>query len=122
MYIYLFSVWHTIYYASNVMLMPNANYILCGSDCSLIRLDRLEFHIREELNKEAPRTMVVLHPLKVGLHGRTSSTLFVLCLANHFYFQVVITNLEAGSLMDLDAKKKPDAQIEDASSFYKVSR
>ncbi|XP_057477930.1 glutamine--tRNA ligase [Actinidia eriantha] len=67
------------------------------SDCSLIRLNRLEFHIREELNKEAPRTMVVLHPLKV-----------------------VITNLEAGSLMDLDAKKKPDAQIEDASSFYKV--
>ncbi|XP_057482148.1 glutamine--tRNA ligase-like isoform X2 [Actinidia eriantha] len=67
------------------------------SDCSLIRLDRLEFHIREELNKEAPRTMVVLHPLKV-----------------------VITNLEAGSLMDLDAKKKPDAQIEDASSFYKA--
>ncbi|PSR88290.1 Glutamine--tRNA ligase [Actinidia chinensis var. chinensis] len=67
------------------------------SDCSLIRLDRLEFHIREELNKEAPRTMVVLHPLKV-----------------------VITNLEASSLMDLDAKKKPDAQIEDASSFYKA--
>ncbi|GFS32852.1 glutamine-tRNA ligase, putative [Actinidia rufa] len=33
---------------------------------------------------------------------------------------VVITNLEAGSLMDLDAKKKPEAQIEDASSFYKA--
>ncbi|KAF7132516.1 hypothetical protein RHSIM_Rhsim09G0106300 [Rhododendron simsii] len=67
------------------------------SDCSVIRLDRLEYHIREELNKIAPRTMVVLHPLKV-----------------------VITNLEAGSLMDLDAKKWPDAQLEDASSFYKV--
>ncbi|KAH7841686.1 hypothetical protein Vadar_033051 [Vaccinium darrowii] len=67
------------------------------SDCSVIRLDRLEYHIREELNKIAPRTMVVLRPLKV-----------------------VITNLEAGSLMDLDAKKWPDAQLEDPSSFYKV--
>ncbi|KAL7196527.1 hypothetical protein ACSBR1_036521 [Camellia fascicularis] len=67
------------------------------SDCSVIRLDRLEYHIREELNKTAPRTMVVLHPLKV-----------------------VITNLEAGSVMDLDAKKWPDAQLEDESSFYKV--
>lgn len=67
------------------------------SDCSVIRLDRLEYHIREELNKIAPRTMVVLCPLKV-----------------------VITNLEAGSLMDLDAKKWPDAQLEDPSSFYKV--
>ncbi|GMP83345.1 hypothetical protein CsSME_00037294 [Camellia sinensis var. sinensis] len=67
------------------------------SDCSMIRLDRLEYHIREELNKTTPRTMVVLHPLKV-----------------------VITNLEAGSVMDLDAKKWPDAQLEDESSFYKV--
>ncbi|KAL7001121.1 glutamine--tRNA ligase, partial [Sarracenia purpurea var. burkii] len=67
------------------------------SDSSVIRLDRLEYHIREELNKIAPRTMVVLHPLKV-----------------------VITNLEAGALMDLDARKWPDAQLEDASSFYKV--
>ncbi|CAK9159504.1 unnamed protein product [Ilex paraguariensis] len=67
------------------------------SDCSVIRLDRLEYHIREELNKTAPRTMVVLNPLKV-----------------------VITNLEAGSVMDLDAKKWPDAQTDDVSSFYKV--
>ncbi|XP_038705358.1 glutamine--tRNA ligase, cytoplasmic-like [Tripterygium wilfordii] len=65
------------------------------SDCSLIRLDRLEYHIREELNKTAPRTMVVLHPLKV-----------------------VITNLESGNIRDLDAKKWPDAQAEDAT--YKV--
>lgn len=35
------------------------------SDCSIIRLDRLEYHIREELNKTASRAMVVLHPLKV---------------------------------------------------------
>ncbi|KAL2233371.1 UNVERIFIED_CONTAM: Glutamine--tRNA ligase [Sesamum indicum] len=35
------------------------------SDCSMIRLDRLEYHIREELNKTAARTMVVLNPLKV---------------------------------------------------------
>ncbi|GMI70684.1 ovule abortion 9 [Hibiscus trionum] len=67
------------------------------SDCSVIRLDRLEHHIREELNKTAPRVLVVLHPLKV-----------------------VITNLESDSLMDLDAKKWPDAQANDTSSFYKV--
>ncbi|OMO69020.1 Glutamyl/glutaminyl-tRNA synthetase, class Ib [Corchorus capsularis] len=67
------------------------------SDCSMICLDRLEYHIREELNKNAPRVLVVLHPLKV-----------------------VITNLEAGSVMDLDAKKWPDAQDDDKSAFYKV--
>ncbi|KAM7484579.1 hypothetical protein LguiA_000588 [Lonicera macranthoides] len=67
------------------------------SDSSIIQLERLEYHVREELNKTAPRTMVVLSPLKV-----------------------VITNLEAGSVMDLDAKKWPDAQTDDSSSFYKV--
>ncbi|XP_022725291.1 glutamine--tRNA ligase, cytoplasmic-like isoform X1 [Durio zibethinus] len=67
------------------------------SDCSMIRLDRLEYHIREELNKTAPRVLVVLHPLKV-----------------------VITNLKSGSVMDLDAKKWPDAQADDTSAFYKV--
>ncbi|KAL8531712.1 hypothetical protein ACS0TY_008344 [Phlomoides rotata] len=66
------------------------------SDCSMIRLDRLEYHIREELNKAATRTMVVLNPLKV-----------------------VITNMDA-SIMELDAKKWPDAPGDDASSFYKV--
>ncbi|KAK3220986.1 hypothetical protein Dsin_014956 [Dipteronia sinensis] len=65
------------------------------SDCSLIRLDRLEYHIREELNKTAPRTMVVLNPLKV-----------------------VITNMESSSIMHLDAKRWPDAQTDEA--FYKV--
>ncbi|KHG03894.1 Glutamine--tRNA ligase [Gossypium arboreum] len=67
------------------------------SDCSMIRLDRLEYHIREELNKTAPRVLVVLHPLKV-----------------------VITNLESGSVLDLDAKKWPDARTDDTSAFYKV--
>ncbi|KZV38221.1 glutaminyl-tRNA synthetase-like [Dorcoceras hygrometricum] len=66
------------------------------SDCSIIRLDRLEYHVREELNKTAPRTMVVLNPLKV-----------------------VITNMEA-SVIDIDAKKWPDAPEDDASSFYKI--
>ncbi|KAL0396773.1 UNVERIFIED_CONTAM: Glutamine--tRNA ligase, cytoplasmic [Sesamum calycinum] len=66
------------------------------SDSSMIRLDRLEYHIREELNKTAPRTMVVLNPLKV-----------------------VITNMDS-SVMDLDAKKWPEAPADDASSFYKV--
>ncbi|XP_039072102.1 glutamine--tRNA ligase, cytoplasmic-like isoform X2 [Hibiscus syriacus] len=67
------------------------------SDCSMIRMDRLEYHIREELNKTAPRVLAVLHPLKV-----------------------VITNLESGSVLDLDAKKWPDAQTDDTSAFYKV--
>ncbi|CAN4121839.1 unnamed protein product [Withania somnifera] len=67
------------------------------SDCSMIQLSRLEYHIREELNKTAARTMVVLNPLKV-----------------------VITNLEAGLVMDLDAKKWPEASTDDSSSFYKV--
>ncbi|KAK4430229.1 Glutamine--tRNA ligase, cytoplasmic [Sesamum alatum] len=66
------------------------------SDSSMIRLDRLEYHIREELNKTTPRTMVVLNPLKV-----------------------VITNMDS-SVMDLDAKKWPEAPADDASSFYKV--
>ncbi|KAL5722108.1 glutamine--tRNA ligase [Ranunculus cassubicifolius] len=63
------------------------------SDNSMIQLDKLEYHIREELNKTAPRTMVVLHPLKV-----------------------VITNLDKDLFMDLDAKRWPD----DSSSTYKV--
>nr|GLL32206.1 glutamine--tRNA ligase-like isoform X2 [Ipomoea trifida] len=67
------------------------------SDHTMIRLDRLEYHIREELNKTAPRVMVVLNPLKV-----------------------VITNLEPGLVMDLDAKRWPDAQTDDTLSFYKV--
>ncbi|KAL9266505.1 Glutamine--tRNA ligase, cytoplasmic-like protein [Drosera capensis] len=67
------------------------------SDCSTIRQDRLEHHIREELNKTAPRTMVVLHPLKV-----------------------VITNLEAGHVTDVDAKRWPDAPSDDPNAFYKV--
>ncbi|XP_031476514.1 glutamine--tRNA ligase [Nymphaea colorata] len=67
------------------------------SDNSMIRLDRLEFHIREELNRTAPRTMVVTYPLKV-----------------------VITNLEPGTIINLDAKKWPDAHADDASAFYKV--
>lgn len=67
------------------------------SDSSLIRLDRFEYHVREELNKVTARAMVVLNPLKV-----------------------VITNLDAGTVMDLDAKKWPDTKADDASSVYKV--
>ena len=64
----------------------------------MIHVSRLEHHIREELNKTAPRTMVVLNPLKV-----------------------VITNLESDKVMELDAKRWPDAQNDDPSAFYKVS-
>nr|P52780.2 RecName: Full=Glutamine--tRNA ligase; AltName: Full=Glutaminyl-tRNA synthetase; Short=GlnRS [Lupinus luteus]CAA62901.1 tRNA-glutamine synthetase [Lupinus luteus] len=67
------------------------------SDGTLISVERLEYHVREELNKTAPRAMVVLHPLKV-----------------------VITNLEAKSAIEVDAKKWPDAQADDASAFYKI--
>lgn len=67
------------------------------SDNSMIRYDRLEYHIREELNRTAPRTMVVLNPLKV-----------------------VISNLSSDSEISLDAKMWPDAPSDDASSFYKV--
>ncbi|KMZ68009.1 Glutamine--tRNA ligase, Glutamate--tRNA ligase [Zostera marina] len=67
------------------------------SDNSMIQLNRLEYHIREDLNKAASRTMVVLHPLKI-----------------------VITNLAGGAILDLDAKMWPDAQNDDTSSFYKI--
>ncbi|KAL5546330.1 hypothetical protein UlMin_006017 [Ulmus minor] len=68
------------------------------SDCSMIRVDRLEYHIREELNKTAPRAMVVLNPIKV-----------------------VITNLEAGTTKKLAARKWPDAKEDDESAFYEVA-
>ncbi|KAI9078521.1 hypothetical protein K1719_039459 [Acacia pycnantha] len=67
------------------------------SDGTLISVERLEYHVREELNREAPRTMAVLHPLKV-----------------------VITNLEANSTIEVDAKKWPDAKADDASALYKI--
>ncbi|GJW38929.1 putative reverse transcriptase domain-containing protein [Tanacetum coccineum] len=66
-------------------------------DGSMIRSECLESHVRDELNKTASRTMVVLHPLKV-----------------------VITNLDAGLVVDHDAKKWPNAPDDDASSHYKV--
>nr|CAB3464148.1 unnamed protein product [Digitaria exilis] len=67
------------------------------SDNSLIRVERLEYHIREELNRVASRVLVVLHPLKV-----------------------VITNLDYGTIINLDAKMWPNAPDDDASAHYKV--
>ncbi|KAJ4765954.1 Glutamine--tRNA ligase [Rhynchospora pubera] len=67
------------------------------SDNSMISSDRLDYHIREELNKTAPRTMVVLHPLKV-----------------------IITNLDKESILYLDARMWPHAPSDDASSYYNV--
>lgn len=96
----------------------------CCSDCTMIRLDRLEYHIREELNKTSPRTMVVIDPLKVIILT-VFIFLLLFCMWNSSYsfcfIQVVITNMEAGLVMNLDAKKWPDAQTDNASSFYKVS-
>nr|CAB3460431.1 unnamed protein product [Digitaria exilis] len=67
------------------------------SDNSLIRVERLEYHIREELNRVASRVLVVLHPLKV-----------------------VITNLDYGTIINIDAKMWPNAPDNDASAHYKV--
>lgn len=64
----------------------------------MICLERLQYHIREELNRTRTRQMVVINPLKV-----------------------VITNLEAGSTMDFDAKKWTDAQMADPSSYKVLS-
>jgi hypothetical protein len=44
----------------------------------LIQVERLEYHIREELNKVAPRALVVLHPLKVLCKLFPKSLLFFL--------------------------------------------
>eukprot|EP00249_Psilotum_nudum_P014475 c24843_g1_i1 orf=156-2546(+) len=65
------------------------------SDNSMIRMEKLEHYIREDLNKTAPRAMVVLCPLKV-----------------------VITNLD--SSMQLVAKHWPDANDVDVSMHYQV--
>ncbi|KAF3602578.1 hypothetical protein F2Q69_00033784 [Brassica cretica] len=67
------------------------------ADGTMIHMSRLEHHIREALNKTAPRAMVVLNPLRV-----------------------VITNLESDKVVELDAKRWPDAQNDDLSAFYKV--
>lgn len=53
------------FWISKIYLFHIPFCALCYSDGSLIRLDRLEYHIREELNKTASRAMVVLDPLKV---------------------------------------------------------
>ncbi|XP_020097923.1 glutamine--tRNA ligase isoform X2 [Ananas comosus] len=71
--------------------------VIVYSDNSMIHIDRLEYYIREELNKTAPRTTVVLHPVKV-----------------------VITNLDNESIINVDAKKWPAALSNDGSSYYKV--
>ncbi|EFH64913.1 predicted protein [Arabidopsis lyrata subsp. lyrata] len=67
------------------------------SDGSIINMNRLESHIRVELHETAPRTMVVVHPLKV-----------------------VITNMESDKVIELDAKIWPENKSNDPSSFYKV--
>ncbi|CAE5963402.1 unnamed protein product [Arabidopsis arenosa] len=67
------------------------------SDGSIINMNRLESHIRMELHDSAPRTMVLVHPLKV-----------------------VITNMESDKVIELDAKIWPENKSNDPSSFYKV--
>ncbi|PWA94559.1 glutamine-tRNA ligase, putative / glutaminyl-tRNA synthetase, putative / GlnRS [Artemisia annua] len=67
------------------------------SDGSMIRLEKFENHVRNELNKTSPRTMVVLHPLKV-----------------------VITNLEESSVIYRDAPHWPPGAPNNDTSSYKV--
>ncbi|CAA7032255.1 unnamed protein product [Microthlaspi erraticum] len=67
------------------------------SDGSMINMGLLEHHIREELNRTAPRTMVVLNPLKV-----------------------VITNMESDKVVELDGKWWPNTKNDDPSAYYKV--
>ena len=50
---------------SSFYITDTTKFIFHCSDNSLIRVERLEYHIREELNKVAPRAFVILHPLKV---------------------------------------------------------
>eukprot|EP00850_Spirogloea_muscicola_P006880 SM000033S12401 [mRNA] locus=s33:775213:780031:- [translate_table: standard] len=64
---------------------------------NMIRVELLEHFMRDDLNRNAPRSMVVLSPLKV-----------------------VITNLEEGIVEELDAKLWPDAKDGDASTHYKI--
>jgi glutaminyl-tRNA synthetase len=91
----------------------------------MIRVDRLEHHIREELNRTAPRTMVVMNPVKVCVvlksYSFLCSSLFVTVNKNLFLIlKVMIMNLEDDKVMDLDAKMWPDASADDAASYYKV--
>ncbi|CAM6111796.1 unnamed protein product [Calypogeia fissa] len=65
---------------------------------NLIRTELLEHFMRDDLNKNAPRTMVVLRPLKV-----------------------VITNLDEATVEELEAKSWPEAKEGDRSlESYKI--
>ena len=77
------------FYHATCAFVIDINATFCHSDSSMIRLDRLEFHIREELNKTAPRMMVVLHPLKVHLS-------FEVVFTNHFISAQRILSLVPG--------------------------
>ncbi|KAL3695146.1 hypothetical protein R1sor_008797 [Riccia sorocarpa] len=65
---------------------------------NLIRIELLEHFIRDDLNRNAPRYMVVLKPLKV-----------------------VITNMDENKVEELDAKPWPEAKEGDrATETYKI--
>src|SRR5690606_10103998 len=71
-----------------------ANSIGVGKRENLIDVSHLEFNIREDLNKKAPRIMVVLDPVKV-----------------------IISNYPEGKEEWLDAENNPE---DDAAGFRKV--
>ncbi|KAJ7529861.1 hypothetical protein O6H91_15G069300 [Diphasiastrum complanatum] len=64
---------------------------------NIIRMDLLEHFIRDDLNKNARRSMVVLNPLKV-----------------------IITNFKDSVVEELEAKSWPEGKDGDPSSTYKV--
>lgn len=66
--------------------------------------------------------MVVLNPLKVCIFSLLFPWKHLVPVFKWYSlcFQVVITNMESGTIMHLDAKRWPDAQADDASAFYKV--
>lgn len=67
------------------------------SDNSMIRMEKVEHYIREDLNLNSRRAMVVLKPLRV-----------------------IIKNLDTSVVKDLPAKLWPDASDTDAGSHYQV--
>ncbi|KAI5063130.1 hypothetical protein GOP47_0021677 [Adiantum capillus-veneris] len=67
------------------------------SDGSMIRLEKIEHYVREDLNKKSRRVMVVLKPLKV-----------------------VIKNMEENAVSNLRAKYWPDAADDDDKLHYEV--
>ncbi|MCO5601874.1 hypothetical protein L7F22_056000 [Adiantum nelumboides] len=80
-----------------ILLCAMQRSLFFCSDNSVIRLEKIEHYVREDLNKISRRAMVVLKPLKV-----------------------VIKNIEENAVMNLHAKYWPDAADDDDERHYEV--